>query len=104
MTNEYQPLDPKEWLANPDEWIVQEQLMTGHWVTLREAIAIYPDGTLHNADKLRMRRKAKPVVMYIKLIDGGCLPVLEQDATHRVTFGPRQEDCRIDVIERSDDK
>jgi hypothetical protein len=108
MTNEYQPLDPKEWLADPDGW--ELELFRATWVSQkRYGPIILANGKLENPDLWRMRRKAKVTVKYICIGGDGrahFYDVLQRDDAgfgdpmpnqYIVTFGPDDESssCRM---------
>jgi hypothetical protein len=98
MTNEYQPLDPKEWLADPEGFDVEFHDLDGNWRPLKFGIRLDIKGQLKEPHRHRMRRKAKPVVRYC-CISGGHVanyPNPFPAATHVVTFGPddKSSSCR----------
>jgi hypothetical protein len=99
MTNEYQPLDPKEWLADPEGWELEYLFNDGAWCKPPFGPVLSNTGVLIDAHRWRMRRKAKPVVMYFRVLNGEFhyfwIDYYER-ATHIVTFGPDDESssCR----------
>jgi hypothetical protein len=108
-TNEYQPLDPKEWLADPEGWVVEYRMREiGTWVPIGKTfVSLKCDGTLASPDSWRMRRKTKPVVKFICFDDHGRAHLYDMKQTRTisgdpmpnqyvVTFGPddKSSSCR----------
>jgi hypothetical protein len=102
--SEYQPLDPKQWLDDP-EGLELEFCASEGWIKAYFPPTLNLDGKLKHPDLWRMRRKPKQTVLYFYMgdrspIDWWTLP--NPAATHIVTFGPRQADCGIKVIGKNE--